>query len=218
MSLKNLYRGLLRYLGNHLLFYFVNVLCHTLKITRSGYDPEKSEELEYSNYVLAFWHGKMIVPWYINRRTKISALISASGDGQLLTNILAKWGYLVSRGSSSQGGKIALETLVGKAKEGYNIAITPDGPRGPAKKMKAGAVISAQRAGVPLILVGVGYHNKYLLRSWDAMSIPKPFSRVNVVFSEPIWIESVLDRDEVSRIILECEQRLNDLNSHAENF
>ncbi|MCK7527393.1 MAG: DUF374 domain-containing protein [Ignavibacteriales bacterium] len=80
--------------------------------------------------------------------------------------ILKRWNYNVIRGSSSVGGDVALSIMVDYAKNNNSIAITPDGPRGPAFKLKAGAVITAKKSGLPLVLMGIGYKNKKKLGSW----------------------------------------------------
>ena len=84
-------------------------------------------------------------------------------------------------------------------------------------KMKAGAVITAKKAGIPLILLGINYSKKYVLNSWDKFQIPKPFSKIYVIYSEPIFVNKNLSYDETSNIILECETELNNLQSKAEN-
>ena len=84
--------------------------------------------------------------------------------------------------------------------------------------MKAGAVIITHRNSTPLVLCGIGYKNKYVLSSWDKFEVPKFFSKVNVVYSDPIFIEKDLERDEVSKIIDDCNVRLNELQSEAEKF
>lgn len=170
------------------------------------------------NYVLAFWHGTMLAPWYIHRDKNFAALVSKSKDGSLLERVLKPWKYSVIRGSSHTGGSVALGILIDFAKNEKSIAITPDGPRGPAFKMKPGAVVTAKRSGIPLVLVGVGFNRKRELNSWDKFQIPKAFSKVNLIYSDPINIERDLSYEDTSRILEECECKLNELQKEAGVF
>lgn len=173
---------------------------------------------EKKKYVLAFWHGTMVIPWFAHRNLNQLAIISQSKDGDLLAKILRKWNYKVVRGSSSKGGEVALQIMIDHAKHECAVAITPDGPRGPNFKMKAGAVVTAKKSRVPLLLVGAGYKSKIKLHSWDNFEVPLPFSKVHLVYSEPLTIEGNLNRDETSKVILECEEKLNELQKRAQDF
>ena len=84
--------------------------------------------------------------------------------------------------------------------------------------MKAGAVITAKRSGLPLVLAGVGFKKNYELNSWDNFRIPKFFSRAQVIYSEPMYVDKNLNYDETSVVIKECEKRLNELQRRAEVF
>jgi lysophospholipid acyltransferase (LPLAT)-like uncharacterized protein len=216
MKFKEIKQNLLRKLGNLFLHGVINVLCKTVTIERINPDYIEKLEKENSNYVLAFWHGTMLIPWYVNRNKKFAALVSKSKDGSLLANTLIKWGYQVERGSSHKGGKEALNTLLENARNNYSVAITPDGPTGPAKEMKAGAVITAQRAGIPLVLCGVANKRKYIFNSWDKFEVPKFFSKSVISYSKPIYIEKKLTREETSEIISYCNKLLNQLQKDAE--
>jgi hypothetical protein len=108
--------------------------------------------------------------------------------------------------------------MVDYAKNNNSIAITPDGPRGPAFKLKAGAVVTAKKSGLPLVLLGVGYKNKKRLGSWDAFQVPFFFSRANAIFSDPIYIDNKLSYDDTSKMIERCELQLRKLQAEAEKF
>ncbi len=218
MSLRKIKQDILRVLGNVFLLGFVNVLCKTLRITFVNRESVESMEKDRMNFVLAFWHGTMLLPWYLNRNKKFAALISKSKDGDLLAKILKHWKYEVVRGSSSTGGNVALGIMVDYAKNKSSIAITPDGPRGPVHKMKAGAVVTAKKSGFPLILCGISVKRKKILRSWDSFEIPLPFTKVKVIYSDPVYVNAKLGYEETSKIILECEAKLNDLQTRAEEF
>jgi lysophospholipid acyltransferase (LPLAT)-like uncharacterized protein len=218
MKLKKAKQDALRFAGNYVLFQLVEILCRTLRVNFINKEIVNELERQNQNYILGFWHGTMLLPWYINKNKNFAGLTSKSKDGDLLAKILKKWNYSVLRGSSSEGGDIAMGLMIDFARNGYSIAITPDGPKGPPHKLKAGAVVSAKRAGLPLVLVGIGYKNKRYLKSWDSFQIPKFFTRANVIYSDPVYIKENLSREEISKIIDFCECKLNELQILSEKF
>jgi lysophospholipid acyltransferase (LPLAT)-like uncharacterized protein len=170
------------------------------------------------NFVIAFWHGKMVIGWYLFRNQNFTALISQSKDGQILTKVLEKWNYNVVRGSSHKGGKESLEILIEKAYMDYSIAITPDGPTGPKNVMKPGAVIIAKKTGIPLILLGAKLKRRIIFNSWDKFQLPKPFSKVYIKFSNPYYIDPDLDYESTNELITEMSKQLNSLNEELERM
>lgn len=217
MKLRKVWQNSLRFIGYFVLVHLVNVLCKSLRIIEKNRSVINELEKANINYVLAFWHGSMLLPWYVHRRKKMIALISKSKDGDLLARVLKNWKYGVIRGSSSTGGDVALGIMVDYGKNKHSITITPDGPRGPRHKLKAGAVIAAKKSGLPLILTGVGIQNKRSLNSWDSFSIPKFFTNATLIYSDPIYINKDLTYEETSKIIDECEIKMNKLQEEAEN-
>ncbi len=209
---------LLNSVGLKLLPAAIDVLCKTLRFTIVN--PESTSKMYNSNknFVLAFWHGKMIVPWFLHRKKNFGALVSLSKDGDILSAVLKKWEYNVVRGSSHKGGKESLNEMLELVRLNYSIAITPDGPTGPSEKMKAGAVVVAKKTKIPLILVGVHIKNKFVLDSWDSFQIPKPFSQIFVKYSEPIFIDENLSYEETSEIIKSEEVKLSALNNEVKNL
>ncbi len=218
MKLKKAKQDTLRFAGNYVLFQLVDILCRSLRIKVINQDAIDKFERENVNYILAFWHGTMLLPWFLNRNKNFAGLTSKSKDGDLLAKILKKWKYKVLRGSSSEGGGVALGLMVDFAQNGYSIAITPDGPKGPPFKLKAGAVVAAKKAGLPLVFAGIGFKKKRLLKSWDSFQIPMFFTRANVVYSDPVFVSPDMSREEISKIIEKCENKLNELQLLAEKF
>ncbi len=218
MNYKKIKQGVLRFAGNYLLANSVNALCRSLSVNIINGHILDDLTNKNQNFVLAFWHGTMLLPWYLHRNKNFTGLTSKSKDGDLLARILKKWNYNVVRGSSSSGGDIALGIMVDYARNKSSIAVTPDGPKGPPRKMKAGAVVAAKKSNVPLVLLGIGYKKKRNLKSWDRFEIPKFFSKVNVIYSDPLLISSELDYEKISEMIKSCENRLNEMQRAAEVF
>lgn len=218
MNLKKKKQNFLRLLGNYFLAETVTLLCNSLRIIKKNEAVVEELKEEKQNFVLAFWHGTMLLPWYLHRNEDFSALTSQSKDGDLLSKVLTKWKYNVVRGSSSSGGDKALSTMIDHAKNNYSITITPDGPGGPRHIFKPGGVITAKKSSVPLVLAGVGFKNKKVLSNWDKFEIPYFFTKANIRYSKPIYLDENLSYEETSAMIKNCEAKLNQLQEEAQVF
>ena len=136
--------------------------------------------------IFALWHGRLLALAYRFRGYGFVPLISRSGDGEYIARIVERWGYEPVRGSSSRGGREGLRDLVRYAREGKNIVVTPDGPRGPFQELKHGVITAAQLTGCPIIPVAAGASRGWFVGKWDRFLVPKPFSTICVVFGQPI--------------------------------
>lgn len=164
--------------------------------------------------VFAFWHGEMLPIWkfFSRKLDKKYAVVSLSKDGQVLAELLEKWNYSLIRGSSSKNSKDVLERATELSKNA-SIFITPDGPRGPARKFKNGAAIIAYRSEAPLYLVRAFVSGKFVFkRSWDKFILPLPFSRIRIVISEKQYIPKELSREEVAEKIVQIEKTINSIS------
>ena len=172
-----------------------------------------------SNYpgaaVYALWHRQEVLMIYLHRNRNICGMVSKSKDGEYMARILKRFGFTFVRGSTSSGGIMALRGLIKAAREGYSLAITPDGPKGPIFKVQPGVVYLAQKAGVPLIPAACALSKKKILRSWDKYQFPLPFGRIEVVYGEPIHIA---ETDDVAAKSVELENSLNALTAEAEKL
>ena len=218
MNTKQVKQDTLRFFGSVILTHSLDALCKTLRVSYKNKKVIDDLRKQKQNYVLAFWHGTMLLPWFLHRDDGFAALTSKSKDGDLLAKQLKHWKYKVIRGSSSKGGDVALGIMIDLAKNGFSIAITPDGPRGPEYKFKAGAVVTAKKSNVPVVLIGIGIKSKKKLKSWDKFQIPNPFTNVKVIYSDPVYVDANLSYDETSKIIDECEKKLIELQKEAEKF
>jgi lysophospholipid acyltransferase (LPLAT)-like uncharacterized protein len=216
--IKKIKQNLLRSTGKYVLPVMIDLLCKSLRTEIINKEAIDKLEKENKNYVFAFWHGTMLLPWYIQRNKKFAALISKSKDGDLLSRVLKHWNYNVVRGSSSSGGDIALGILVDLGRNKKSVAITPDGPRGPEYKLKAGAVITAKKSGIPLILAGAGYQKKKYLKSWDKFEVPFFFSKARIILSDAVYVDKNLSYEDTSALIKKCEEEMISLQKTAGEF
>jgi lysophospholipid acyltransferase (LPLAT)-like uncharacterized protein len=146
--------------------------------------------------IYCLWHNRLALCMeaYLEqtrRRSRgkgLAALISASKDGAFLAAILERFQVQPVRGSSSRRGPQALLELTSWAERGYDLAITPDGPRGPRYVVQEGVMSVAQLTGLPIVPFGFFLHRKIRLKSWDEFQIPLPFSRCDLSLGEPIYV------------------------------
>ena len=141
------------------------------------------------NYIGALWHNRLLVFPLVLRRffpeRQGAALISASRDGDLLTDAVQRFGYDVVRGSSSRLGASAILQLGEVLASHADVVITPDGPRGPAYELGPGIIFLAQKTGAPVLPINMEYSSCWRIRSWDRFIVPRPFAKVRVIIGAP---------------------------------
>jgi len=140
--------------------------------------------------IFCLWHNRLAISMLVHRRhpRKLAALVSASKDGALLAAVLGTFGVEQVRGSSSRRGAQALLELTSRAELGYDLAVTPDGPRGPRYVVQKGVISLAQVTGLPIVPVTCNTNRKISLKSWDGFQIPLPFSRCELILKEPMLV------------------------------
>jgi lysophospholipid acyltransferase (LPLAT)-like uncharacterized protein len=151
--------------------------------------------------IYCLWHNRIFtVPaaWKRNcgKHRRAVVLTSASHDGATLARAIGVFGIGSVRGSSSRRGVAALVGMRKSLREGVDVCVTPDGPRGPRYVMQAGLVKLAESSGAPVIPIHVEYPNCWRLKTWDRFAIPKPCSTVRVIFDEALAVPDGLSEDE----------------------
>lgn len=131
------------------------------------------------------WHGRMMAPvWHMRR--EIVAMISRHQDGEMVARLVEKLGYGTVRGSSTRGGAQATLEMLQEIRDGRIAAMICDGPRGPIYKMKPGAAYLAQHGGAVTVPTASAARKAWVFRSWDRFMVPKPFTRVLILYGAPI--------------------------------
>ena len=162
--------------------------------------------------IFCIWHNRLALSMVVHRRypRKLAALISASKDGAFLAAILLQYGVQAVRGSTSRRGPQALLELTNQMRRGYDVAITPDGPRGPRYVVQEGIVSLAQLTGLPIVPVTCNTQGKICLKSWDGFQIPMPFARCDMVFHEPIPVPAGISGADKESLRAALETRMRD--------
>jgi len=161
------------------------------------------------NYIGALWHNRLLIFPFVLRRffsnRRGAALISASRDGDLLADAIARFGFDVVRGSSSRLGASAILQLTNVLASGRDVVITPDGPRGPAYELGPGIIFLAQKSGAAVLPVNMEYSSCWRLKSWDRFVLPRPFARIRVIIGPPYRVRSAntIDDFEAERLRLQ---------------
>ncbi len=168
--------------------------------------------------VFLAWHEYIPFLFYLRPHCRISLLLSRHTDAEWLAQAAELHGFGTVRGSTARGGVQALRGLIRTAR-GWNLAITPDGPRGPRRKLAPGCIALAAHARIPLIPVGVGYDRPWRVRrSWDQFAVPRPRSRARAVVGPRIMIPELNGRDDIERHRLAVERALLQVTGVAEEW
>ena len=194
---------------------FIRALRATVRLRHHGDGRLREWEREGKHFILAFWHGQLLLMRYAYRGRRISVLSSRSRDGELMARTLGHLGIDTSRGSTSRGGAAAMRSLLQKAAAGYDLAFTPDGPRGPAGEVQPGVIMMAAMTGLPILPVALAATRARRLRSWDRFLVPLPLATVHFVYGEPFAVER---RGDIKAAAAELKCRLDAVTAEAEKL
>jgi len=169
---------------------------------------------EDKRMILTFWHGRLLMIPVCYHGKGIKILISQHQDGELIARTMKLFGYGTIRGSSTRGGASAMRKMLKACRE-WDIAITPDGPRGPRHEVREGTIILAKLAGVPIVPVTFGSSRKKVFSSWDRFNLPCPFSRGAFLWGEPLHVERDADVEEKRQ---ELERQMRKMTDSVDKY
>ncbi len=192
----------------------IRVWTCTLRLRTQSRQPHPVDPTQ-QRLIYAFWHDSLLAPATFVR-TNVRVLISHHADGELIARVCHYLGHGVVRGSTTRGGTAALMRLI--RSESGHLAITPDGPRGPRRRVQIGIIQLASTTGLPIVPVGVGYSRAWHARSWDRFSIPQPLSTVTGVILDPIFVPSNLNREQLEQFREDVEAVLLAASELAEDW
>ena len=197
---------------------FIFLLGKTLRIKWIGKENLDPIRKKQGRVIYAFWHGRMLIVSYSHRWQKNHVLISQHRDGELIARIIGRLGFVSVRGSTTRGGTKAIFEMANKGASGYDVAITPDGPRGPRFKVQLGTIYIAQRSQMPIIPITNSAKSRWILSSWDGFLIPKPFSKAVIMIGEPIYVPLKSTPQELEEKREELEESLVELTQKADSY
>ncbi len=139
-------------------------------------------------------------------------MVSASSDGEYISQVLTKMGYETVRGSKGKGkkGLAALKSMIKWVKNGKNAAIVADGSQGPARIAQPGAILIASHTGSPILPMAWAADRFWVINSWDKSVVPKPFAKIIITFGEPFTVPARISTEEVENFRVSLEVCLNE--------
>jgi lysophospholipid acyltransferase (LPLAT)-like uncharacterized protein len=171
--------------------------------------------LEDKPYIIAFWHGKLLMqPFIYNKlrdKPKVATMISEHFDGEIIAKVISYFHFESIRGSSKKGAVKVLKESFKKVNEGYDIAITPDGPRGPRYSVADGIVSIAQKKDMKIVACNFNADKFWRLKSWDGFMIPKPFSKICLYAEEPFSVANMqkeVAKEKIKSALMSKEENL----------
>ena len=180
--------------------YVLRLLAMTWRVT--FVNPEVVSDLRARKqpFIYVLWHGQLLPLLWTHRARDIAVIISEHRDGEIIARIAQSIGFRTVRGSTSRGAARALLAASREIDAGYEVAVTVDGPRGPAGVVTPGAPVIAHRTGAPMVPTAASASRAWRLRSWDRFQIPKPFARVVVAYGAPITVQADTPRDAAEQV------------------
>lgn len=201
----------------------ISLIGPTLRYSISWEEAPSPPEATYEKpMIYSFWHRAVFPSAWLWRRTGIAVMVSRSFDGEYIARTLEKLGFVAVRGSSSRGGAAALLGLRSQLEQGTAVAFTIDGPRGPKYVAKPGPVLLSQVSAVPMAAFYVALSDAWVLKTWDALMIPKPFSKALVRLSAKVQVPALAGDakadSETDARMAEFQQQLQAALERVTNF
>ena len=168
----------------------LRLLASTWRMRSHNMQPLHDARAANRRVIFSLWHGELLPLLWQHRGENVAIVISEHKDGEIVAQIAESLGYSTVRGSSSKGGSRALIGLMREIDAGKDGAITPDGPRGPARVFAPGAAVASQRTGAFIVPIRAAASSSWRLKSWDRFLIPKPFARVDVSYGKLTVVEA----------------------------
>ena len=163
----------------------IRLLGPTIRFSTS-WEEGSAGSIEARPIIYSFWHNCMIPAMYLCRDLQIRVMSSDSFDGEYTGRIMQKFGFVKVRGSSSKGAIRALLGMRRELEQGWTVAFTIDGPKGPRYVAKPGPVVLARSTGIPMAAFHIALDRAWILKTWDGCMIPKPFTRALLRVSRQI--------------------------------
>jgi lysophospholipid acyltransferase (LPLAT)-like uncharacterized protein len=182
---------------------------------RSDGPPVIPECAGNQQFIYSVWHEYLLIPLLRFAGPKVHALISRSQDAQWLVEICRRFQIPVIRGSTRRGGAEAVRQLL-RIGPGRHVAITPDGPRGPRRRVQPGLIYLASRSGMSIVPIGIGLDQPWRLSSWDRFAVPRPRSRAVCMTSTPLVVPPDLNTRQLEEYRQAVEEKMHAVTAAAE--
>jgi lysophospholipid acyltransferase (LPLAT)-like uncharacterized protein len=199
---------------------FVHHWMSTLDFKAAYYDPSVDPAYPAGNSrkrLYIFWHEYISFMLHLRKHCNLTMLLSRNKDADVLAEVADMFGFGTVRGSSSRGGAEALLTMMAKSKH-CHLTITPDGPRGPRRKLSRGSLFLAAKLQIPIVMLGMGYDRPWRAPTWDSFAVPRPYSRARAIVSPEIFVPTQLDTQAAESFCVALETTMTRLCELAEDW
>jgi lysophospholipid acyltransferase (LPLAT)-like uncharacterized protein len=195
----------------------ISLIGPTLRYSISFEEPPWPPDATHERPVIySFWHRAVFASTWLWRKAGIAVMVSRSFDGEYIARIIEKLGFVAVRGSSSRGGASALLGLKSQLEQGFSVAFTIDGPRGPKYVAKLGPVLLSRASAVPMAAFYVALGDAWVLNTWDALMIPKPFSKALARISVKVRVPADADEAQMAEYHRQLQAALERVTRFAE--
>lgn len=199
-----------------LAYAYIRLLRASMRLEWRGRERLDALRQDGGRFILAFWHSRLVMMPYVYPGGKITVLSSRHRDSEMLARVLIRLGLDLSKGSSTSGGAAGLRDILRKTRAGYDVAFTPDGPKGPPRVVKAGVIAAARFSGLPILPVAFSASPAWRLRSWDRTLLPRPFARGLYLYGEPLLVPRGAEGPEQDALALTLARTLDALTDAAD--
>ncbi|HMS42755.1 MAG TPA: lysophospholipid acyltransferase family protein [Pyrinomonadaceae bacterium] len=210
LSAYSLKQRIIIRLADFAFYILISLIGKTLRYETEGWENFEVIEQAGKIPIYSFWHNRIFAGTYFFRNRGIVVITSQSFDGEYIARFIQRFGYGAIRGSSTRGGVKALVEMIRGMREGLPMAFTVDGPKGPKYVAKSGACLLAKKTENPLMPFSVECNKFWTVKSWDDLQIPKPFSRVRVIISAPVYVSKNADQEEIEKKCKELQSKLDE--------
>ena len=184
-----------------------------------GRENYEAARLAGKSFIVTFWHAEIFSAIWYWRQRRMVVMTSRNFDGEYISRIIEKHGYLAARGSSSRGGARVLVEMIRALRKGHEAAVTPDGPRGPRYVAKPGVVLLAKATGAAILCFHIVPERAWVFhKSWDRTEFPKPFSRTAIFIAPPILVTPDASEEEQGRQFQQVQATLDELVRQGEEW
>ncbi|NWG04237.1 MAG: lysophospholipid acyltransferase family protein [Syntrophaceae bacterium] len=216
MFLKTIKKKLVTWWGPWCACWVIKILAWTMRFEEIHPEIPKGFWEKGIPAIGAFWHGRLLMMPIIYRGRKLSFLVSAHRDGQVVGRALQRFGFYPILGSTTRKGFSGFKKMV-KAHES-DIAIAPDGPQGPCHQVQIGVIELAKLTGRAVIPFTFSASKRKIFNTWDQFLLPYPFSKGVFIWGEPIYVDRHGDGAHLEEKRALLENRLNELTEKADHY
>ncbi len=216
--LKPLKKKIVAWLGPSFVYWTMRILGWTIRVEVINSEMPRSLWEKGIPFIIAFWHGRLLMMPHSYKGRKLSFLVSPHRDGQIIGRAVMPFGFNPILGSSTRKGFSGFKNMIKALQNGSDIMIIPDGPRGPCHKAQIGVIELSRLTGKPIVPVTFSASKKTVFNTWDHFLLPHPFSRGVFIWGEPIQVDPHGDRTHSEEKRLLLENRLDEVTEKADRY